>query len=116
MFRRPERNTNPEPEDPQLRRRIRLLQSGRIATAGVTIALSLTGLEQLFQDPQIFNTITEHTGNIPTSLGFIILRLRDMGLTDDQIAIGFLGISAATLVEHARQSTAVDQLRRRLDE
>jgi hypothetical protein len=113
MFQRPELGRNQEPQPPVDRRLEITLQSGRVISGIAFLGTALTGLESLFGDQDILNVIVERTGNIPTSLGAMIIEWRSQGFSDEMISAAILGISGFFLVSHIGATAALNRIRRR---
>jgi hypothetical protein len=102
-----------EPQPPVNRAAEIALQAGRAITGISFLGTGLVGLESLVDNHQILNLIVERTGNIPTSLGVMIIEWRSQGFSDEMISAAILGISCFFLATHIGATVALNRLRRR---
>lgn len=113
MFRRPELGRNQDQEPPTDRGREIVLQAGRVVTGIGFIGTALIGLDSLVDNHHILNTIVEQTGNVPTSLGAMILEWRAQGFSDEIITAGILGLAGIFLAGHIVATSTLNRSRRR---
>jgi len=114
MFEPPELPRNDSvPPDPHHRVEVVVLQSMRAISGLIFIVLALNGLEIFFGDQEEINRAVMETQHIPTSLGRYVIELRQMGLSDQEIAVTLLGFAGASLYSHARFTHIVERIRQR---